>query len=91
MLAHELPGTRHLDVVITGVTNEDRVIQLLIGDGQLQVAATSTKHIPTVPAVMPPFRQPEFTIAVKTMRGHVVWNPPRDLGLLLVNRLPARF
>ena len=29
---------------------------------------------------MPPFGQPEFTIAVKTMRGHVVWNPPRDLG-----------
>lgn len=29
---------------------------------------------------MPPFGQPEFTIAVKTMRGHVVWNPPRNLG-----------
>lgn len=67
MLAHELPGTRHLDVVITGVTNEDRVIQLLIRDGQLQMAATGTKNIPTVPAVMPPFGQPEFTIAVKTM------------------------
>lgn len=49
MLAHELPGTRDLDVVITGVTNEDRVVQLLIRDGQLQVAASSTKHIPTVP------------------------------------------
>lgn len=49
MLAHELPGTRHLDVVITGVTNEDRVVQLLIRDGQLQVAATSAKHIPTIP------------------------------------------
>lgn len=49
MLAHELPGTRHLDVVITGVTHEDRVVQLLIGDGQLQMAATSTKHVPTVP------------------------------------------
>lgn len=49
MLAHELPGTRHLDVVITGVTNEDRVIQLLIRDGQLQMAATGTKNIPTVP------------------------------------------
>lgn len=49
MLAHELPGTRHLDVVITGVTNEDRVIQLLIRDGQLQVATTGTEHISTVP------------------------------------------
>lgn len=49
VLAHELPGTRHLDVVITGVTDEDGVVQLLIGDGQLQVAATGTKHVPTVP------------------------------------------
>lgn len=32
-----------------------------------------------LPAVMPPLGQPEFTIAVETMRGHVVWNPPRDL------------
>lgn len=36
-------------MVITGVTNEDRVIQLLIRDGQLQMAAASTEHIPTVP------------------------------------------
>lgn len=49
VLAHELPGTRHLDVVITGVTDEDGVVQLLIGDGQLQVAATGTEHVPTVP------------------------------------------
>lgn len=49
MLAHELPGTRHLDMVITGVTNEDRVVQLLIRDGQLQMAAGSTEHISTVP------------------------------------------
>lgn len=49
MLAHELPGTRHLDMVITGVTNKDRVVQLLIRDGQLQMAAGSTEHIPTVP------------------------------------------
>lgn len=67
MLAHELPGTNKLDVVVTGVTNEDRVIQLLIRDGQLQVAASSTKHIPTVPAVVPPLGQPEFTIAVITV------------------------
>lgn len=33
-----------------------------------------------LPAVMPPFGQPEFTIAVKTMWGHVVWNPPCNLG-----------
>lgn len=49
MLAHELPGTRHLDMVKTGVTNEDRVVQLLIRDGQLQMAAGSTEHISTVP------------------------------------------
>ena len=49
MLAHELPGTRDLDVVLTGVRNKDRVVQLLIRDGLLQVAASSTKHVPTVP------------------------------------------
>lgn len=67
MLAHELPGTRHLDMVITGVTNEDRVVQLLIRNRQLQMAAGSTEHIPTVPAVVPPFGQPELTVAVEAV------------------------
>ena len=50
MLAHEFPGTRYLDVFITGVTDENWVIELLIRNGQLQVAAASTKYIPTISA-----------------------------------------
>lgn len=50
MLAHEFPGTRYLDVFVTWVTDEDWVIELLIRYGQLQVAAASTKYIPTISA-----------------------------------------
>lgn len=50
LLAHEFPGTRDLNVFVTGVTDENWVIELLIRNGQLQVAASSTKYIPTISA-----------------------------------------
>lgn len=50
MLAHEFPGPRYLDMFVTWVTDENWVIELLIRNGQLQVAAASTKYIPTVSA-----------------------------------------
>lgn len=49
MLAHKFPGTGYLDVIVTGVADEDRVIELLIRNGQLQVAAAGTEHVPTIP------------------------------------------
>lgn len=48
VLAHEFPGTRYLNVFVTRVTDENWVIELLIRNGQLKVAASSTKYIPTV-------------------------------------------
>lgn len=48
MLAHEFPGPGDLDVVIAGVADENRVVELLVRNGQLQVAAASAEHIPAV-------------------------------------------
>lgn len=35
--------------VVAGVAHQNRVVQLLVWDGQLQLTAFLTKHVPTVP------------------------------------------
>lgn len=49
LLAADLAGPGHQQQVVTGVADQNRVVELLVRDGQLQVAAVFTEHVPTVP------------------------------------------
>lgn len=71
------------------VADQNWVVQLLVRNGQLQMATVFTENISTVPAVVTSLGYPELTVTVKTMRRHVIWHPPSDLCVLLLHSVPA--
>lgn len=49
LLAADLAGARLQELVVAGVADQHRVVQLLVRDGQLQMTTVFTEHIATVP------------------------------------------
>lgn len=49
LLAADLTGAGLQEQVVAGVAHQHRVVQLLVRDGQLQMATVFTEHVPTVP------------------------------------------
>lgn len=57
LLAAHLPRAGLQQQVVAAVAHQHRVVQLLLRDGQLQMAAVLTEHVPTVP------RRKQYTTA----------------------------
>lgn len=49
LLAADLAGARLQQQVVAAVADQHGVVELLVRDGQLQVAAVLTEHVATVP------------------------------------------
>lgn len=49
LLAADLAGAGLQEQVVAGVADQHRVVQLLVGDGQLQMTTVFTEHVATVP------------------------------------------
>lgn len=49
LLAADLASARLQELVVAGVADQHRVVQLLVRDGQLQMTTVFTEHIATVP------------------------------------------
>lgn len=49
LLAADLTGAALQEQVVAGVAHQHGVVQLLVGDGQLQVTAVFAEHVAAVP------------------------------------------
>lgn len=49
LLAADLAGAGLQEQVMAGVADQHRVVQLLVGDGKLQMTTVFTEHVATVP------------------------------------------
>lgn len=64
--------------VVARVAHQHRVVQLLVRDGQLQVAAVFTKHVTTVPARTSHFQS--VTCSIQFNYSHTIHQPINHTG-----------